>query len=112
MDVLRFDVADDAVPITDYESSLASSIEFAEGVGEAHAYITFFELGGAIGPHEAGFGQILFAVSGSGWVTGSDGVRVPLAEGHAAFIRRGEIHAKGSETGMKALIVLRPPSQS
>ena len=36
--------------------------------------------------HEAGFGQILFAVAGSGWVAGGDGQRMALAEG------RGRIH--------------------
>jgi quercetin dioxygenase-like cupin family protein len=114
MEVLRFDAAG-AVPITRYESRLARSIDFAEGQGEAHAYVVFFEPGGEIGPHEAGFGQVFFAASGNGWVAGGDGVRLSLPEGHAAFIRRGEIHAKGSDTGMTALMVqvrdLRPPSQ-
>ena len=44
-------------------------------------------------------------MSGAGWVAGSDGERLPLAEGQAAFIERGEIHAKGSETGLTALVV-------
>jgi len=63
-----------------YEVNLASSIELAKGEGDAHAYVIYFEPGGMIGPHEAGFGQILFAVAGSGWVSGGDGQRIALAK--------------------------------
>jgi hypothetical protein len=35
-----------------------SSIEPAEGNGEAHAYVLHFGPGGVIGPHQAGFGQL------------------------------------------------------
>jgi quercetin dioxygenase-like cupin family protein len=88
-----------------YEVNLASSIELAKGEGDAHAYVIYFEPGGIIGPHEAGFGQILFAVAGSGWVSGGDGRRIALAEGEAAFISRGEVHSKGSESGMTAFMI-------
>jgi quercetin dioxygenase-like cupin family protein len=88
-----------------YEVKLASSITLAEGEGEAHAYVLFFEPGGEIGPHEAGFGQLFFAVSGTGWVAGGDAVRLPLAEGQAALVERGEVHAKGSDTGLTALMI-------
>jgi quercetin dioxygenase-like cupin family protein len=88
-----------------YEVKLASSIVLADGVGEAHAYVLYFEPGGEIGPHEAGFGQLFFALAGDGWVAGGDGGRRPLAEGQGAFIERGEIHSKGSETGLTALMV-------
>jgi quercetin dioxygenase-like cupin family protein len=95
-----------------YEVKLASSLELAEGEGEAHAYVVYFEPGGEIGPHEAGFGQLFVALSGDGWVAGDDGERVPLEAGRAAFIHRGETHSKGSETGLTALMVqvrdLRP----
>lgn len=106
IEILRFD-ANVAEPIgaRPYEVKLASSIKLAEGGGEAHAYVVHLEPGGEIGPHEAGFGQLFFAVAGNGWVAGGDGERVPLAEGEAAFIRRGEIHSKGSENGLKALMV-------
>lgn len=88
-----------------YRVRLASSLEVAEGQGEAHAYVVHFEAGGEIGPHEAGFGQLFFAVRGSGWVAGGDGRRQALAEGEAALITRGEVHSKGSESGMTALMV-------
>jgi quercetin dioxygenase-like cupin family protein len=106
MKILRFDPSL-AEPIgrRPYRVQRTSSIELAEGQGEAHAYVLYFEPGGEIGPHEAGFGQLFLAVSGSGWVAGADGVHLPLAEGEAAFIRRGEVHSKGSEAGLTALML-------
>jgi quercetin dioxygenase-like cupin family protein len=83
----------------------ASSLEIAEGEGEAHAYVLYFQPGGEIGPHEAGYGQMFLALSGEGWVAGGDGARRALSTGEAAFISRGEIHSKGSETGLTALMV-------
>jgi quercetin dioxygenase-like cupin family protein len=88
-----------------YEVKRASSIAIAEGEGEVRAYVLYFEPGGVIGPHEAGFGQLFFAASGDGWVAGGDGERMALGEGEAAFIERGEIHSKGSESGLTALMV-------
>jgi quercetin dioxygenase-like cupin family protein len=106
IEILRFDESRaDRIGRRPYEVKLASSIKVAEGTGDAHAYVLYFEPGGEIGRHEAGFGQLLFALSGNGWVAGGDGERLPLAEGHAAFIRRGEMHSKGSETGLTALMV-------
>jgi quercetin dioxygenase-like cupin family protein len=115
IEILRFDASRaERIGRRPYEVKLVSSLEVAEGAGEAHAYVLYFEPGGEIGAHEAGFGQLFFALSGNGWVAGGDGERVPLAEGQAAFIRRGEIHAKGSETGLTALMVqvrdLIPPA--
>jgi quercetin dioxygenase-like cupin family protein len=84
---------------------LAAAVELASGEGEAHAYLVSFEAGGEIGPHTAEFGQLFLAVSGSGWVSAGDGVRTALREGEAAFFERGEVHSKGSETGLTALMV-------
>jgi quercetin dioxygenase-like cupin family protein len=88
-----------------YEVLGVSSVEVAAGSGDAHAYVLHFDADGVIGPHEAGFGQLFFAISGHGWVAGEDGVRRPLREGEAAFIRRGEVHSKGSDTGLIALMI-------
>jgi quercetin dioxygenase-like cupin family protein len=104
--ILRLDAsAADRIGPRPYDVRLTSALEVAAGGGEAHVYVLHFEPGGEIGPHEAGFGQILFAVSGDGWVAGEDGVRRPLAEGNAAFISRGEQHSKGSESGLTALMI-------
>lgn len=106
MEILRFDATfAERIGWRPYQVRLASSIKLAEGEGEAHAYVLYFEPGGEIGSHEAGFGQLFVAMSGNGWVAAGDGGRVPLAEGQAAFIPRGEIHSKGSETGLTALML-------
>lgn len=88
-----------------YEVALTSSVEVVRGDGEAHAYVLYVDPGGVIGPHEAGFGQLLFAVAGEGWVAGGDGIRQPLRAGEAAFIARGEVHSKGSDAGLTALML-------
>jgi quercetin dioxygenase-like cupin family protein len=88
-----------------YAVRKAWSLEIAEGDGEAHAYVLYLQPGGEIGPHEAGYGQLFLALSGAGWVAGGDGIRQALATGEAAFFSRGEIHSKGSEAGMTALMV-------
>lgn len=106
MEILRFTAGlAEAIGWRPYEVELASSIKVAEGEGEAHAYVIYFEPGGVIGPHEAGFCQILLALAGRGWVAGADDRRVALAEGAAAFISRGEIHSKGSKDGMTAFMI-------
>jgi hypothetical protein len=60
MKILSFD-ASLAEPIRSrqYAVKLASSIALAEGKGEAHAFVLYFEPGGAFGPHEAGWGSNL-----------------------------------------------------
>lgn len=92
IEILRTD-SSLALPITGrpYNVSLVSAVELAEGEGEAHAYVQYIDPGGEIGPHRAEFGQLYLAVSGSGWVAGGDGRRVPLAQGQVAHIQRGEI---------------------
>lgn len=91
--------------ITEYESDGASAGRLADGNGEAHAYVVEFAPGGAIGRHEAGFGQLFIVVLGEGWVSGDDGVRVDVSAGDVALIDRGEQHAKGSASGMTAIMV-------
>jgi quercetin dioxygenase-like cupin family protein len=94
-----------AEPIERFESRRAWSRRLGDGQGEAHVYAIHFDAGGEIGPHEAGFDQLFVVVRGSGWGSGADGVRVPLREGQSALFRRGELHAKGSEVGMTALMI-------
>ncbi len=83
----------------------ATAHHLGSGGGAAHAYAVHLAPGGSIGAHEAGFDQLFVPVHGSGWAAGADGVRRPVAVGEAAIIRRGEVHAKGSETGLVALMV-------
>ncbi len=94
-----------AEAIQRFESRGAWSTPLGHGEGEAHVYAIHFDAPGEIGPHEAGFDQLFVVVSGSGWASGADGVRKPLRAGEAARFRRGEWHAKGSDTGMTALMI-------
>jgi quercetin dioxygenase-like cupin family protein len=92
-------------PITDFESVGAFSGELANGSGEAHIHFVEIAAGGEIGPHIAGFGQIFLCLEGTGWIAASDGQRIPIQTGEAVHVARGELHSKGSLTGMRGLIV-------
>jgi len=88
-----------------FDSINSSSACFAEGSGDFRIHVLEIKPGGHIGLHPAGFAQILIVTAGSGYACGQDGVRYTLRCGEAAFIERGEMHAKGSESGMKALMI-------
>jgi quercetin dioxygenase-like cupin family protein len=83
----------------------ASSTELASGGGPSHVHAVRIEAGGMIGPHVAGFCQLFLVISGVGWVAGEDAARCPLEAGQAAFIALGEMHSKGAESSLLALIV-------
>lgn len=91
--------------IRELEAAEAAALALASGAGAAHIYALYLEPGGQIGPHVAGFGQLLVPLTGSGWVAGADGVQFALVPGQAAYWSRGELHSKGSEEGMTALII-------
>ncbi len=91
--------------IVDFSSTGAFSSPIASGAGEGHVYRVEFDAGGAIGRHRAGFDQLFCVIDGSGWAEGNDGVRASIAIGDVARIRRGEIHAKGSDVGMTAIMI-------
>jgi quercetin dioxygenase-like cupin family protein len=92
-------------PIQTYTSAGAHSCELGHGTGESHVYVIFIEPRGIIGPHPAGFDQVLIVIKGSGWVAGSDGIRHKIEEESGAFIPLGENHSKGSTTGMVAVML-------
>ena len=94
-----------ATPIVEFASTMAASAPLADGQGDAHLYFVTFEPGGSVGPHVAGFGQLFFPILGSGWVAGEDGKQVSVSPGEVGYVRRGEVHSKGSAGGMTALIV-------
>lgn len=94
-----------AAPITEFASSKARAQRLADGTGEAHVYVVYLAPGGEIGLHPAGFGQLFCVVAGAGWVAGADGVRYDVRTGQAAVIARGEVHAKGSVTGLTAVMI-------
>ena len=94
-----------AEKIERFESRGAWSRKLGAGSGESHVYAIHFDAAGEIGPHEAGFDQLLVVMEGSGWGAGPDGKRLPIRPGQAALFRRGELHSKGSEAGMTAIMV-------
>ena len=91
--------------ISTHQSHGAAAVRLADGHGETHAYLLTFDAGGAIGRHEAGFGQLFVVLAGRGWVSGDDGNRFQVSAGDVVMFDRGEQHAKGSDTGMSALMV-------
>jgi quercetin dioxygenase-like cupin family protein len=94
-----------AQPVTEFHSRAATALEIAMGRGEAHAVLLHFEPGGLIGPHPAGFAQLYAPLIGSGWIAGVDGARQLLRPGRVAVVDRGELHSKGSDEGMTAVMV-------
>ena len=92
-------------PISAYHSQRASAVPLGSGQGEGQVYCIYLGPGGEIGPHEAGFAQLFLVLAGSGWVSGADGVRQVVKAGQGAFIPRGEVHAKGSTSGLTAIMV-------
>ena len=102
----HFDMRRDrAEPITRFGASGVSSIKGAEGSGDGHVYTLYFQSGGQIGRHPAGPAQLFLVVEGSGWVEGGDGIRRAVEMGEATYFAPGESHAKGSETGMTAVMI-------
>jgi quercetin dioxygenase-like cupin family protein len=61
--------------------------------------------GGIVGRHAAGPHQLFAVLSGSGWVSGRDGVREPVSGGDVVVWEPGEQHESGSDEGMSALVV-------
>ncbi|HKA57599.1 MAG TPA: hypothetical protein VKD28_03220 [Gemmatimonadales bacterium] len=92
-------------PVTSFQSRATQVAELGGGTGESHAFLLRFESGGVIGPHVAEFGQLFAPMEGTGWIEGGDGMRHAIGPGQVAFVERGEMHAKGSDAGMTALMI-------
>jgi quercetin dioxygenase-like cupin family protein len=91
--------------VVEYQSNGTFAASLGDGSGPAHFYLLRFDPGGQIGPHRAGFAQLLVPITGTGWAAGSDGQRRPLSPGRAAFFASGEVHSKGSDEGMSAVMI-------
>lgn len=94
-----------ARPIELFDAVAASNVRLGGGHGDAHIYCVHVEPGGSIGAHPAGFAQLFLVVNGTGWAAGPDGQRVALTAGQGVYVAPGEVHAKGSESGMTAIMV-------
>jgi quercetin dioxygenase-like cupin family protein len=104
MDIVTFDDRSWAA-IEGYDSRLAWARQLAHGTGEADVRLIRVEPGGEIGPHETGRGQVLVPIIGEGWIREGDAEPVTLRVGQAAIVRRGVRHAKGSGSGMVAVMI-------
>ena len=72
---------------------------------QAHAVVLEIAAGGVVGRHPAGVPQLFVVVCGSGWASGADGTREPIAAGEAVVWETGEEHESGSDEGMTVLVV-------
>ena len=74
---------------------------------EGRGQVVCFELepGGVIGRHRAGTAQVLLVLEGSGWASGEDAVRQPIAPGDRVVWAAGEEHETTTDVGMTALVV-------
>jgi len=59
---------------------------------EAHVVVIEIAAGGVVGRHPAVVTQLFAVVRGSGWVSGDDGKREPIAAGEAVVWDPGEEH--------------------
>lgn len=66
--------------------------------------------GGFIPRHPAAGPQVFAVVSGNGWVSGDDDRKVAIRAGQAAYWEPGEIHASGTDEGMRVIVVEGPPA--
>jgi quercetin dioxygenase-like cupin family protein len=73
--------------------------------GDAHVVVIEVAAGGVVARHPAGAPQLYAVVRGSGWVSGGEGEREPIAAGEAVVWEAGEEHESGSDGGMTALAV-------
>lgn len=62
-----------------------------------------------IGTHPADGPQLFLLLTGSGWVAGPDGLKVPLTAGQGVRWSAGELHTSGTNTGFTALALEGPP---
>jgi quercetin dioxygenase-like cupin family protein len=72
---------------------------------EAHVVVIEIVPGGVVARHPAVVAQLFAVVRGSGWVSGGDGERKPIAAGQAVVWDPGEEHDSGSDEGMTVLVV-------
>ncbi len=105
MRIFRFNLGV-ARPIAHFGSVGASIAPIARpGAGFVQLGCIYIAAGGNVGRHPAAGPQLFLVVAGEGWVSGTEGVRVPIRAGEAAFWEPGEEHESGSEGGMTAMVL-------
>jgi mannose-6-phosphate isomerase-like protein (cupin superfamily) len=92
------------VNVTWDDARHAEAASIAFGRGDAHVRVLRMGAGGEIGEHETGFGQVFVPIEGRGWVRQGE-QEASVKVGSAVYVPRGVLHAKGSDTGLLALVV-------
>ena len=103
VEIFRFDRAERA--ISAHGSVGFTATRVASGDGSLTVTHLTVEPGGTIGTHPATSAQVFLVVSGSGWVAGPDGARVPVSAGDGVRWEAGEVHTSGTDTGFTAFDV-------
>ena len=89
--------------VTGYDSVALHATRIAQFTEYARATCLTVGADGIIGTHPAGSHQVLLVVAGSGWVSGSDGARLPVSAGQGVYWEPGEVHTTGSDNGLTAI---------
>ena len=89
----------------DPKTSQAVVVPLFADVAHAKVVCMYIRANGFLPRHPATVPQLFAVVEGEGWVSGSDGEKVPIKTGQAAFWERGEEHESGTERGLKAIVV-------
>ncbi|WP_329566190.1 hypothetical protein [Kitasatospora sp. NBC_01266] len=94
--------------IARHASTGAHATRLAAGVGSYHLTCLSIGAGGTIGTHPAPVEQLFLVIGGEGWISGPDGVRVPVSAGTAVLWSIGEEHTSGTDTHLTALALEGP----
>ena len=108
METFAFDRKDWRIPSFDSADAFATIIARGRFSGKIQVTCLAVEPGGVIGAHPAVGGQLFLMVSGSGWVSGDDGERIPIHAGQGVRWDAGEIHTSGSDVGFTAIAIEGP----
>lgn len=77
----------------------------ATAAGRVRVHLAELDAGAVLPRHPAGLDQTFLVLSGTGRVSGSDDVAVPVGPGDAVRWTAGEPHTTWAETALRALIV-------
>lgn len=97
-------------PITAFGTSgVSASVLTRVGKLEGAAVdVLGFEPGALLGRHPTRLWQLFSVVSGTGWASGADALRVSLNPGDTVLWEPGEEHETGTADGMVAVVVQTP----
>lgn len=91
--------------IGDYGSSFRLLRLIRAHSSEVRVDLAYLAPGDDIARHPAGLPQLFCVISGSGVVSGEDGIEHPISAGEAAFWTGGEPHLTRSDNGLTAIII-------